>query len=293
MNDSMTARVITRFGADVLITTPANETIRCTPKRKLEHITCGDYVTWEEHSQGNATITEILPRSNVLTRPDFRGKPKNIAANIDLVIIVISWRPSPLWDMLDRYLIATELLPAQALIVMNKADLATDYATADDLACLAEYESIGYPLLYAQATEGVGITAIREAIGDKTAIVVGQSGVGKSSLAAKLLPTQDIRVGEIANTGEGRHTTTNAMLYTLPKRGFLIDSPGVRDFGLGAVTPEQLRQGYREFQPYQGQCRFNNCSHTHEPQCAIKTALATQQLPPHRYERYLNLLAGL
>ncbi|MBK8452212.1 MAG: ribosome small subunit-dependent GTPase A [Thiofilum sp.] len=292
MNDLVTARVITRFGADVLIT-HANQTIRCTPKRKLEHIACGDYVTWEENAQGNATITTILPRTNVLTRPDFRGKPKNIATNIDLVIIVVSWRPSPSWEMLDRYLVATELLPAQALIVMNKADLADEYASADDLKCLAEYEHIGYSILYTQAKEGSGIAALRAAIGAKTAIVVGQSGVGKSSLAAQLLPEQEIRVGEIADTGEGRHTTTNAMLYALPEHGFLIDSPGVRDFSLSAVTREQLQQGYSEFRPYQFQCRFNNCTHAHEPHCAIKQAVAAQQLPPHRYERYLNLLASL
>lgn len=293
MKNAPTARVITRFGADVLIETPTHQALRCTPKRKLEHITCGDFVTWEENAQGNATVTSILPRTNVLTRPDFRGKPKAIAANIDLVIIVVSWRPSPSWEMLDRYLVATELLPANALIVMNKADLAAQYASSTDLACLAEYEAIGYPVLYTQAQEGSGIDALREAISNHTAVVVGQSGVGKSSLANQLLPDQDIRVGEIGDTGEGRHTTTNARLYNLPKQGFLIDSPGVRDFSLSDVNREQLQQGYREFMPYQMQCRFNNCTHAHEPGCTIKAAVAEQQLPPHRYERYLNLLASL
>ena len=292
MSNPATARVITRFGADVLIA-DSGTIIRCTPKRKLEHIACGDYVTWENHAQGNATVTAILPRTNLLTRPDFRGKTKNIAANIDLVIIVVSWRPSPSWEMLDRYLVAIELLPAQALIVMNKADLAAEYASKEDLVRLAEYEAVGYPILYTQAQEGVGIDTLRKAIGGKTAIVVGQSGVGKSSLAAQLLPEQEIRVGEIADTGEGRHTTTNAMLYTLAEHGFLIDSPGVRDFSLSSVTREQLQQGYREFQPYQSQCRFNNCTHQHEPQCAVKAAFSAQQLPPYRYGRYLNLLASL
>lgn len=293
MKHASTARVITRFGADVLIETPEGQTIRCTPKRKLEHIACGDYVTWEGNAQGNATITDILPRNNVLTRPDFRGKAKAIAANIDLVIIVISWRPAPSWEMLDRYLVATELLPAEALIVMNKADLASQYASTTDIAALNDYSKIGYSLMYTQAHTGTGIKALREAIGDKTAIVVGQSGVGKSSIAAQLLPEQDIRVGEIGDTGEGRHTTTNAKLYALTPQGFLIDSPGVRDFSLSAVTREQLQQGYKEFQPFLGQCRFNNCTHAHEPGCAIKTAVSVHQLPQRRYTRYLNLLANL
>jgi len=293
MSLSPPARVMTRFGADVMIKTSTGEVLRGTPKRKLEHIACGDYVEWEANAQGNATIHAILPRTNVLARPDFRGKLKALASNIDLVVVVMSWRPAPHWELLDRYLVATQLLPAQALIVMNKADLQTQYATAHDLQCLAEYQAIGYSVLSTQAEQGIGIEHLKAQLTQKTTIVVGQSGVGKSSIAAQLLPESAIRIGAIGDTGEGRHTTTNAMLYDLLAQGCLIDSPGVRDFGLGEISAEQLQQGYIEFSTYRHACRFSNCTHAHEPQCAVKAAVTAQQLPPQRYQRYLNLLANL
>ena len=128
-------QVITRFGADLLVETP-DGLLRCTARRKLDHLACGDQVQWERQAQGNAAVTRILPRHNVLERPDFRGKPRAIAANIDLLVVVTAWQPAPLWDMLDRYLIAARRLSADVLLVMNKADLRASHATAEDEACL-------------------------------------------------------------------------------------------------------------------------------------------------------------
>lgn len=286
-------QVITRFGAELMVETANGELLRCTARRKLDHLACGDQVQWERQAQGNAAITQLLPRRNVLERPDFRGKPRAIAANIDQLIVVSSWQPSPSWEMLDRYLIAAHRLKARVLLVMNKADLRAKFATADDEACLAEYQHIGYHILHVAADLQQGIDEIRHAIQGQTAIVVGQSGVGKSSIAAQLLPTHEIRVGSIAETGEGRHTTTSATLYRLPNGGNLIDSPGVRDFGLSGLDFATLQAGFPEFAPYLGECRFNNCTHNHEPACAIKAALAANALPPRRYARYLTLLASL
>lgn len=287
-----TGQVITRFGADLIVETAKHEFARCTARRKLDHITCGDWVTWEEQAQGNAAVTSILPRRNVLERPDFRGKPRPIAANIDLLIVVVSWQPAPIWEMLDRYLIAARQLPADVLLVMNKADLRTSHSTVEAEAYLAEYEKIGYPILHlaADQPEHEGFLALKQAMQERTSIVVGQSGVGKSSLAAKLLPEQEIRVGTIADTGEGRHTTTSATLYRLPQGGALIDSPGVRDFGLIGLTFPILVGGYPEFSPYLGECRFNNCTHNHEPGCAIKAAAQAGEIPAGRFSRYLSLL---
>lgn len=283
-------RVISRFGAELIVAKQNGEPIRCTTRRKLDNVACGDFVRWQEEDRGNAVVTAIEPRKNVLSRPDFRGKVRAIAANIDVLIVVSSWRPAPSWEMLDRYLVAAERLPAEVIIVMNKADLRTEYSTVQDDVYLAEYQHIGYKIIHTDAGSGQGIAEIRTALGDKTAVLAGQSGVGKSSLIACLLPEETIKVGEIGDTGEGKHTTTVATLYRLAE-GALIDSPGVRDFALPPLNPSELQSGYPEFAAFEGQCKFNNCSHQHEPGCAIKAAVETNDLPPHRYQRYLNLLA--
>ncbi|MEZ5536755.1 MAG: ribosome small subunit-dependent GTPase A [Thiolinea sp.] len=288
-NSHNIGRVISRFGAELIIATEKGEHLRCTARRKLEHVACGDYVEWQREAQGNASVTAIQPRDNVLSRPDFRGRLRAVAANIDLLIIVSSWRPEPNWEMLDRYLVAVQQLPAEAIIVMNKSDLRGEYATQEDEAALEEYSRIGYRVIHANAKTGEGVGEIHAALGDKTAILAGQSGVGKSSLIACLLPEETIRIGSIADTGEGRHTTTVAKLYPMGK-GALIDSPGVRDFALPPLNPAELQSGYPEFAAFEGLCKFNNCTHRHEPGCAIKAAVTGNDLPSRRYQRYLNLL---
>jgi ribosome biogenesis GTPase len=286
-------QVITRFGAELLVETGHATLMRCTARRKLEHVACGDHVQWERQAQGNAAVTRILPRKNVLERPDFRGKPRAIAANIDLLVVVTSWQPAPVWEMLDRYLIAARRLQTDVLLVMNKADLRASHAAAEAEACLEEYQQIGYPVLHVSADQQQGVASILDAIQGRTAIVVGQSGVGKSSIAAQLLPHEDIRIGDIADTGEGRHTTTSATLYRLPSGGSLIDSPGVRDFGLSGLDFATLQAGFPEFSPFLGECRFNNCTHNHEPGCAIKAAAQAGKLPARRFARYLGLLGSI
>nr|CAA6830656.1 MAG: Ribosome small subunit-stimulated GTPase EngC [uncultured Thiotrichaceae bacterium] len=282
-------QVISRFGAELILATSDGEHIRCTTRRKLDNVACGDFVRWQEEAQGNASVTAIESRKNVLSRPDFRGKIRAIAANIDVLIVVSSWRPAPSWEMLDRYLVAAEQLPAEVIIVMNKADLRDEFSSKNDSVILEEYSRIGYQVIHTDAKTGRGIAQIGAALGDKTAIFAGQSGVGKSSLVACLLPEQSIRVGSIGETGEGRHTTTVATLYRLAG-GSLIDSPGVRDFALPPLNPSELQSGYPEFAELGETCKFNNCTHQHEPGCAIKAAVNSNELPPHRYQRYLNLL---
>lgn len=294
MKENPIGRVVTRYGAELVLESSTGERIRCTTRRKLEHVACGDYVQWQREAQGNAIVTAILPRNNALTRPDMRGRMRTIAANIDLLLIVSSWRPTPNWSLLDRYLIAAHLLPAEALIIFNKSDLRARYADAEELECLEEYVQLGYAVLHTQAIaeNGSDIAAVCERLQGRTALFVGQSGVGKSSLLRHLLPNQNIRVGEIADTGEGRHTTTAAHLYQLPHCGALLDSPGVRDFGLVDLTVPTLQAGYPEFQVFAEQCKFNNCTHYHEPGCRVKAAVEVGTLPPRRYQRYLGLLHG-
>lgn len=294
-------RVITRYGSEVIIETETGEQVRATTRRKLEHVACGDEVQWQPEEQGNASVTAILPRRNVLSRPDFRGKLKNIAANLDLLVVVSSWRPAPQFEMLDRYLVAAHRLPADTLIVMNKSDLQSELATAEQEACLQEYRAIGYDVVHTQACDNqnaaeTGINDLLPYLAGKTAAFVGQSGVGKSSIIAQLMPEQDIRIGTIGDTGEGRHTTTAAHLYHVPEQlvtgASLIDSPGVRDFSLPPLEVSDLQQGYPEFTAYAGQCRFNNCTHQHEPGCVIKAQAEQGVLPKYRYQRYLAMLAA-
>ncbi|MGV6808709.1 MAG: ribosome small subunit-dependent GTPase A [bacterium] len=293
------ARVITRFGAEVLVRTEQQSLLRCTARRKFEHIACGDSVMWQTDAQGNAHISQLLPRKNTLSRPDRRGKAKAIAANIDQLFIVTAWLPKPSWSLVDRYIIAAAKLDISAIIVMNKQDLAEHYAAPDDQRALAEYAQIAYPILPIQAnapatiepTEAYGIHLIQQYLQGKTSIFVGQSGVGKSSIIGQILPDLSIRTGTISATGEGRHTTTTADLYELNTNTAVIDSPGVRDFLLADLQLDDIVQGYREFAAFAGQCRFHNCRHQHEPHCAVKQAVQKQQLPTLRYQRYLTQLA--
>lgn len=291
MSNHNTGRVISRFGAELILETDTGDQLRCTTRRKLEHVACGDFVYWQQETQGNAVVTDILTRKNALSRPDFRGRMRAIAANIDCLMVVSSWLPAPNWEMLDRYLVAAAHLPAEPLIVMNKSDLRDEQATIEQEACLDEYTQTGYQVIHTNSKSCEGIDTLRQFMDGKTAILAGQSGVGKSSLAACLLPEQAIRVGSIANTGEGRHTTTVATLYQVGN-GAMIDSPGVRDFALPPLDLAELQTGYPEFVTMSEYCRFNNCTHQHEPGCAIKTAVDAGDLPQRRYQRYLSLLTS-
>ncbi|CAA6806557.1 MAG: Ribosome small subunit-stimulated GTPase EngC [uncultured Thiotrichaceae bacterium] len=289
------ARVIIRYGADVVVRTPEGEHIRCTAKRKFEHIACGDYVDIEEAKQGNAKVVTLHKRKNALIRPDYSGRPKTIAANIDQVVIISSWHPDPPLELIDRYLVTADALDADAIIVFNKSDLA-ESAKEKTQKAIAEYASLGFPLIHSIASDTAhqqGIKNLQSHLQDKTSILVGQSGVGKSSIAQLILPDQTIKVGEVAYNGEGKHTTTTTNLYDLPSGGFLIDSPGVRDFVLHEINQQQLQAGFKEFGPFAAHCKFSNCSHQHEPKCAVKAAYEAGDIPPFRYRRYLNMISTL
>ena len=297
MNNTLnTGRVIIRFGAELLVENDKDSSlppIRCTAKRKFDTIVCGDYITWHHNEHGNASVIDLLPRTNALTRPGYRGRPRTIAANIDQLVIVNSWLPETSWNLVDRYLIAAQQLNATAVIVMNKSDLAEEHATEADHQAMKTYQEIGYPVLEMNAHSGEGIAELQSLMNNKTSIFSGRSGVGKSSIANKILPDLDITVGIISDSGEGKHTTTTATLYQLPSGGYLIDSPGVRDYALGDIDPQHLSDGYIEFSDYIERCRFNNCTHNHEPGCAVRKAVKEGSISKERYQRYLDALKAL
>lgn len=289
------ARVIIRYGADVVVRLPSGEHIRCTAKRKFEHIACGDYVDIEEANQGNGKVVALHKRKNALIRPDYSGSPKTIAANIDQIVIISSWHPDPALELIDRYIVTATALGADVAIVFNKSDMA-ESAKEKTKEAIAEYATLGYPLIHSIASDEEhqqGVETLKTHLQNKTSILVGQSGVGKSSIAQLILPEETIKVGEVAYNGEGKHTTTTTNLYDLPSGGFLIDSPGVRDFVLHDINQQQLQAGFKEFAPFAAHCKFSNCSHQHEPKCAVKAAYETGEIPPFRYRRYLNMISNL
>jgi len=296
-----TGRVITRFGAELLVENPDKTSnkecdqtpIRCTAKRKFDSIVCGDFITWHHNLHGNASVDDLLPRTNALTRPGYRGRLRTIAANIDLLVVVNSWLPETSWNLVDRYLIAAEQLNAEAVVVMNKSDLAKAHATEEDWAAMKAYEEIGYPVLEMNAMTGEGVAELSQLMQNKTSIFSGRSGVGKSSIANIILPELDILTGLISGSGEGKHTTTTATLYDLENNGYLIDSPGVRDYALGDISSAELAEGYIEFLQFQNSCRFHNCTHDHEPKCAIRTAVDENKINKDRYLRYIDALRNL
>ena len=295
-NKLSTGRVITRFGAELLVENPDAPNlppVRCTAKRKFDTIVCGDFITWHHNEHGNASVDDLLPRKNALTRPGYRGRPRTIAANIDQLVIVNSWLPETSWDLVDRYLIAAQQLNAEAVIVMNKSDLAKEHATDDDWRNMEIYQQIGFPVLQMDAITGEGTAKLLRLMNNKTSIFSGRSGVGKSSIANQILPDTDITVGIISDSGEGKHTTTTATLYHLDNGGYLIDSPGVRDYALGDISTQELSEGYIEFQDYALNCRFNNCTHDHEPGCAVRDAVQKGKISRQRYDRYIQALRNL
>jgi ribosome biogenesis GTPase len=285
--------VLVNYGKSVLVEDDAGCVYRCVVRRNLRQIVSGDRVTWEPVGTREGVINTIEPRHTVLQRADSANRNRALAANIDQILIVAA--PLPAYDafLIDRYLVAAELAGATPLVVVNKSDL-LDPQTADASGdALREYAANGYGTLLTSVRENVGIDKLAQALVNRTSILVGQSGVGKSSLINRLLPELDILIGKLSDaSGQGRHTTTATTLYHLPQGGDLIDSPGVRDFRLGETAPADLARGFREFRPYLGLCRFQNCRHLSEPGCAVKAAVRKGEISERRLTSYTQLVNG-
>ena len=252
---------------------------------------CGDRVIAEPiDDESDWLITEILPRDNSLNRPNMRGQTEILAANVDLLIVVAAASPVPDWYIVDRYLCAAEAMRIAAAVVFNKTDLAEK---RDKIASeLQDYEHIAYPVVSCSAKNERTLDAVDALIEKKTAIIVGQSGVGKSSIINRLLGGEQQRTAEISNkTREGRHTTVNSMMLTLPGGGQVIDSPGVRDYAPALQSATDVIQGFREIENAGHDCRFANCRHLREPGCAVKDAVESEEISARRYESYRRLLA--
>ena len=282
--------VIIRHGATLGVEAANGEIYRCLTRQHIGHPVCGDHVAWQKIDASTGVVTALLPRDSVLSRPDFTGQEKPLAANIDQVIVVLAPQPEPSGYLLDQYLITAETLGLAALIAITKIDLLTTTYREEFLQHFAYYPKLGYPLVEVSAKREHGLDDLIEKLKHRTSILVGQSGVGKSSLINALLPSLEVDTGKLSQaTGLGRHTTSATTCYHLPQGGDLIDSPGVRSFRLTKLTHKQLEQGFPEFRPYLGRCRFHNCTHEHEPGCAIQQAVIEGCIAPQRWKNFLRL----
>jgi ribosome biogenesis GTPase len=289
--DSQPGLVIVNYGKNQLVEADNGEIYRCVARRGLPQIVCGDEVEWQLTGNHAGVIETLLPRRTVLLRADGNKGHRPLATNIDQVIIEAALEPALDYFLIDKYIVAAELANAEPLVVINKSDLIRPKDRDRIETLIREYSDIGYRILLTSALENTGIEEFANRLANKTSILVGQSGVGKSSLIKRLLPDRDITIGKLsAASGQGKHTTTSTTLYHRPRGGNLIDSPGVRDFHLGEVNDSDLVNGFREFQPYLGQCRFNDCRHLTEPDCAINAAVADGDILERRMESYRRLL---
>ena len=265
---------------------------RCVSRTNLGSLVTGDIVIWRSGAQKTGVIESRLERISILERPDNFGNLKAVAANINQMLIVIACQPEPQSNLIDRYLVAATLMNIRPIIVLNKADLLCDDNRDNIETLLKRYEGLNYETvkIVSSRHQPAQLSHLNELINNQTSIVVGQSGVGKSSLINTLLPSAKLAVGELSeSSGEGTHTTTRATLFHLPQGGKLIDSPGIRDFSLWHISIEQLQQGFIEIASRLGYCRFRDCKHEEEPGCAIHAAVESKEIGKERFESYQRI----
>lgn len=278
--------VIAHLGKGIAVEV-GEQILLCQTLRKLDTVVVGDRVLLSESAQDQGRIEQLLPRRSVLQRPSRGDQIRPVAANIDTIYVVFAAEPDCDFLLLDQYLVICENCNIDAALVFNKIDLPCSESVELEL---QNYLALGYALYRVSANRQVGIDALRQALSQRTSMFAGQSGVGKSSLTNTLLPDKALKINSVSETTRhGRHTTTAATLYHLPSGGDLIDSPGVAIFGLAGLSEAQLAWGYREFHPFIGKCRFNDCRHVNDKDCAVREAVESGLISGGRYYRFLKL----
>jgi len=281
------ATVIAAFGRHVLVRDTAGAVHKARPFGRSVALVCGDLVRCEADARHREThVVETLPRRSALYRSSRRGSSEAICANLSLLLVVCAPRPQADLFVVDRYLAAAASAGIGALIVLNKSDLAVEPELRSDL---EGYARLGLSTLECSVRESRGLDALIDACSGETAVLVGQSGVGKSSLVRQIVPGAEAETGELDRDAEGRHTTTASRLYDLPGGGHLIDSPGVRDFAPAVDRLEPRSLGFVEVDQRAGGCRFLDCRHLREPACAVLAAVEREEIAPRRYESYKRL----
>ncbi|ABR74361.1 ribosome small subunit-dependent GTPase [Actinobacillus succinogenes] len=289
--------VVTRYSMHADVENAQGEVFRCNLRRTLAGVVVGDLVIWRqghEKLQGISGVIEaVKPRKNELSRPDYYDGLKVMASNIDRIIIVSAVLPALSLNIIDRYLVICETANIPPVIVLNKIDLLSAEARQEAEQQLKIYRDIGYRTLMISAETGENMEKLTALLSQGTSIFVGQSGVGKSSLVNQIMPEVNAQTAEISeNSGLGQHTTTSSRLYHLPQGGDLIDSPGIREFGLWHLDADQITKGYREFRHFLGACKFRDCKHLNDPQCALREAVEQGKIHPVRFDNYHRLISS-
>lgn len=293
------ARVTESFGRRVIVETDAGERTSAELFGKRLTCVCGDEVTIRGPSQSSgdvAKVVSVAPRRSLFARTDSRGRTEPLAANLSLVIVIIAPNPEPDLYIADRYLAGAALAGISGALIVNKSEL-PGAEDPDFQARVHDYERAGYTVLRLSAKNEPTVAPVRELLVNQSAMLVGQSGVGKSTLTNRLAPESERATRSLSDsTGEGRHTTVSTALFRLSSGGELIDSPGVRDYAPPPVEDAMVQVGWPEILKLAPECRFNNCLHLREPGCAVLAALAESTISARRYESYkrlLNIMRGL
>lgn len=296
-------RVIKSTGSWYDVRNDAGEVVQCRLRGKIRldglrttnPVAVGDWVNFEkERDKDTCVIDKIMPRTNVIVRKSVNLSKEShiIASNVDQAILVATIaQPRTSTGFIDRFTVTAEAYHIPVVIVFNKCDLYNDEQNAAAEELMRVYNGIGYQSFVISAKTGYNCDRLKTIMKDKLSMFSGHSGVGKSALVNRLDPELDIRVGEISEVHEkGKHTTTFAQMYELGFGGYIIDTPGIKEFALFDMEKETLAQRFPEMRALMHDCRFNNCTHLHEPHCAIKTAVEEGVIADWRYENYCNMM---
>ncbi|ABI56852.1 ribosome small subunit-dependent GTPase A [Alkalilimnicola ehrlichii MLHE-1] len=286
-----TGRVVSHHGRESLVEDREGRLYRCLSLKRVGRPLCGDYVDWHPETDETGVIDRIHPRHGVIARTAYNGRVQAIAANVDRMVVVSALEPPPDPELINRYLVLAHHLAVEPLLWLNKTDLDPDQAERLLASVFAGHRARGVAVMAGSPHTGEGMETLREALREGTSVLVGLSGVGKSSLIKALLPDRDLRIGDLsARSGLGRHTTTETTLYHLPEGGDLIDSPGIRALRLANIPREALQPAFPEIARVASGCRFHNCQHRNEPGCAVRAAVERGEIEPGRLATLHHLL---
>jgi len=280
----MQGLVVSAYGKRYKVELTDGSLISCVTRGKKTDLACGDIVTIKLTDRAEGVVESSQTRTSLLYRSS-AFKSKVLAANVTQVVIVLATQPSFYEALLNRCLVAAEAAKIKPLIVLNKCDLPE---ANDAKSKLKLYQNLGYDIVYLSAKQDV--EPLLPYLEHQQSVLVGQSGMGKSTIINVLLPSQQVRTQEVSDAlDSGKHTTTAANLYHLNKHSTLIDSPGLQEFGLHHLDNEEIELAFREFRPFLGHCRFSNCKHQHEPDCAVINAAKSSKISDTRLKFYREL----